>query len=151
MLASEDWWRVGRGSAEEDIEGIGVFAAFVVFDENDGGAVGAGFAEEVLGAAAVDALEAEVGGLLGHGAVAIETAPGGGAAFAGVQAGGVAEDLHFGDAIDHDFQGTFPAAAATVDVGRARLCGEQGGGEGEKEKEEAGHAWWMGYGGSPLQ
>ena len=119
----------GDGLFEEYVEGVGFTAALVVFDEDDGGTFGAGFVEEVLGASAVDAAETEGGGDGGHGTVAIEAAPGGGAAFAGVDFGHVAADFDFGDAVDYEFQSALAAAATAVDVGRADLGGE-GGGEG---------------------
>jgi hypothetical protein len=98
----------------KDIEGIALRAVVGIVDAHDHGAAPPRVAHQLLGAAPVYALEAEIDQIARHGGRAFEAAPLRGLAKQVAQQRTVAADLDFGGSVHNHFDGASALRAATA-------------------------------------
>src|ERR1035438_3904196 len=110
--------RTAIGAAPDEVEGIAFGSVPGIFNADDGDAAVARIADQLLPAAAIDALKAELGGVAGQGRAALEAAPLRGLARNISDDSLIAADIDLGDSVNHHFDGALAAiGTATADHG----------------------------------
>ena len=110
--------RTGIGeAAPRNVKGVAFGSALGIFDADHGGTAVARIADQVLPAAAIDALKAEIARVARQGTAALEAAPLRGIARDIPEYSEIAADFDLGDSIYYHFDGALAAVTATTDDG----------------------------------